>query len=118
MRKILLYCICVLWAVIVVANVLRLCDCTCMIALLNSVPEASKVTQATIKAAMYFVELLFILLTIVRGRTYRVVIIAAIATLLAGYVSTPMENVYMNALACCITIILFTKDQKQHYKRL
>ena len=112
MKKILLYCICVLWAIILFANVLRFFGNESMVAVLDSVPEMSITAQKGTKAIMYYIEIAATLLIITRGSTPKVYIIALVATALSGFVTSPMENLYMNILAYCITIILYTKDQR------
>ena len=112
MKKILLYCICVLWAIILFANVLRFFGNESMVAVLDSVPEMSITAQKVTKAVMYYIEIAATLLIITRGSTPKVYIVALVATTLSGFVTSPMENLYMNILAYCITIILYTKDQR------
>lgn len=112
MKKILLYSIYVLWAIILFANILRFFGNESMVAVLDSVPEMSVTAQKIAKAIMYYVEIAATLLIITRGSTPKIYIIALVATALSGFVSSPMENMYMNVLAYCIAIILYTKDHR------
>lgn len=112
MKKMLLYSIYVLWAVIILANILRFFGSEVMIATLDSVPEMSVNAQKIVKAGMYYVEIVATMLIITRGSTPKVYIVAIVATVLSGFVSSPTENLYMNVLAYCIVIILYTSDPK------
>lgn len=112
MKKILLYCICVLWAIILFANVLRFFGNESMVAVLDSVLEISNVGQQAIKIAMYFAELTFGLLLVTRGSTWKVCIVAAVTTFLSGMVMSPRENVYLCLVAYLIVIVFWTKDQR------
>lgn len=110
MKKILLYSIYVLWAIIVLANILRFFGSEAMIAALDSVPEMSITARRVAKATMFFFELTCGLLLVTRGHTWKVCIVAAVATALSGFVSSPMENIYMCSVAYLIAIILWTAE--------
>lgn len=112
MRKILLYCIGLLWVVLIIANIVRLCGSSAFVAVLSAVPEMTRSTQACVNALLFFVELLFGLLLVTRGKTQQSLIIALVATVAAGFVQSPMENVYMNTVAYLIAITWCTNDPK------
>lgn len=112
MKKILLYCICTLWVVIIMTNVFRLFGSEYFVALLSEVPEVSPATQVLIKAAMFYIELVLGLLFITRGNSKWVYAIAFGTMILAGYTSSIIENSYLCTIAYLIAIVLFTKDSK------
>lgn len=118
MKKILLYCIYVLWAVIILANVLRFCGIEAMVAVLGSVQEPAYLTRQLIKGTMYYIELTATMAIITRGRTPKILIVGAVGTFLAIFVATNMENLYMNILLYCVVIILYTKDQKAAFEEM
>ena len=113
MKKILLYCICVLWAVILFANVLRFFGNESMVAALSSVPEMPINMQKAAKAFMFFLEMTFGLALVTRGCTLKVCVIAATATTLSGFVASPMENIYLCSVAYLVAIILWTKEPRK-----
>lgn len=113
MKKILLYSIYVLWAIILFANILRFFGNESMVAVLDSVPEMSVTAQKIAKAIMFWLEMTFGLLLVTRGSTWKVTVIAAFATAFSGFVSSPMENIYLCTVAYLVTIILWTKEPRK-----
>ena len=113
MKKILLYSIYVLWAIILFANILRFFGNESMVAVLDSVPEMSITAQKIAKAIMFWMEMTFGLLLVTRGCTWKVTVIAICATALSGFVSSPMENIYLCTVAYLVTIILWTKEPRK-----
>lgn len=112
MRKVLLYCICLLWAVLILANILRLFGSSAFVSTLSEVPDIPVFAQKMVKALMFYVEMAAGLLLITRGSTKKVYVAALVATLLSGFVSTPMENLYMNAAVFLVVIVLYTNDPR------
>lgn len=71
MKKVLLYSIWVLWAIIIFANILRFFGNESMVAVLDSVPELSYLQQQFVKTPMFLIELGAGLLLITRCRSYK-----------------------------------------------
>lgn len=113
MKKILLYSIYVLWAIILFANILRFFGNESMVAVLDSVPEMSYLQQQFVKAPMYLVELTAGLLLVTRCRSYKVIFVAVATAFLAGFVSSPLEHTYLCSVAYLICIIFWTDDPRE-----
>lgn len=112
MKKVLLYSIWVLWAIIIFANILRFFGNESMVAVLDSVPEMPIAMQKAVKAGLYMLELAFGLLLVTRGRSMKVLIVAAATTLLSGFVTSPMDNIYLCSVAYLVCIVFWTSDPK------
>lgn len=92
MKKVLLYSIWVLWAIIIFANILRFFGNESMVAVLDSVPEMPIAMQKAVKAGLYMLELAFGLLLVTRGRSMKVLIVAAATKLLQAASPCPQPK--------------------------
>lgn len=112
MKKVLLYSIWVLWAIIIFANILRFFGNESMVAVLDSVPELSYLQQQFVKTPMFLIELGAGLLLITRCRSYKVLLVAIVTAFLAGFVASPIENIYLCSVAYLVCIVYWTDDPK------